>query len=457
MPDIITVHPQKQLEAKLTDLPPDMHLCALALSMYAVRNQSVTLDLCCQAQLQSPEVAGIAQLFTVEKHPEHLQLTPGEHLQWPTIQLDSLTQPYSEAIVMIFLGAGHVVHIEQLREDTFQSMQQKVAALGLHLQAENNLVRLETPLQAKIPSTIDEPDLVTLLLGYAFGSATNISTRINRPYASALRALFSTMKLGLEITMDRSEQPQVQSELARRLLRMQQRSQSKKKNAPAQEQFYQLNAAFEDSQHTALPPRITLPADMQLANLLIASKAAVSRGTLLLEAVSLEPWALPLQSALHRMGYSAAMQPKGSCSFGQTGQIQISRAQLHGRKTSLIPYYRWGCHLEALLLCACFAEGESIIRDLNRPRFGSDYFHGLCEKLKELDFNLGEMPDGCVLRGKEGIDGFDAVETISAPQEFLFFILALRAQGSSQIAITHLHKRWPAITEFLSSLAPIQS
>jgi 3-phosphoshikimate 1-carboxyvinyltransferase len=153
------------------------------------------------------------------------------------------------------------------------------------------------------------------------------------------------------------------------------------------------------------PGEIEVPGDISAAAFFIVAASIVPGSELTLSGVGLNPTRTGLLEILGRMG--AAVEIEDADLTGEpSGSLRVSNAELRATEIGGAEVPRAIDELPLVALAACFAEGETTIRDAEElRRKESDRIATVCEALTALGGEVEASEDGMVVRGSGGLRG----------------------------------------------------
>jgi 5-enolpyruvylshikimate-3-phosphate synthase len=179
----------------------------------------------------------------------------------------------------------------------------------------------------------------------------------------------------------------------------------------------------------------------------------VQRGQLFIGNMPVEPWACAILHFLRRMGCTAGIQQEAQTSFGAAGVVSLQKFKLSGHKIDCKPLYLYQRQLPMMVVCAVFAQGQSVFRELEDLRNDiPDPIERLLACVRLLGGRHGEMPDGIVVDGAKQYDGFDANEPYPASVNGTLAIAGLKCTGISAIEESDILRRWPSFATLLDTV-----
>jgi 5-enolpyruvylshikimate-3-phosphate synthase len=260
------------------------------------------------------------------------------------------------------------------------------------------------------------------ILAYHLASGASMDMEVSRNHSHPFETVLTHFEAPL--TISRTEIPEG-DELARRIARQM-------RAAGKQESKGRLTLSAGAK---LLPQFYGLPGDATEGGA-FALLATLMRGSdLLLESVPVGPGRGAFLAALRRMGADIEVVSRKE-RFGETwGQVRVRTSDLIGKRFDGDTLGAMRDEIFLLMSAACFAEGESVFRDLAWLRQGPiDRLKVFSTPLKDAGVEIGEMEDGLVIRGRQEIDGgvFDAGG--HAGLGLAFAVLAQKAHGTSALA-----------------------
>jgi 3-phosphoshikimate 1-carboxyvinyltransferase len=159
------------------------------------------------------------------------------------------------------------------------------------------------------------------------------------------------------------------------------------------------------------PGEIVVPADLSSAAFFVVAALLVPGSDVTLEGVGLNPTRTGLLSILERMGAAIEVEPEGERGGEPSGRLRVRSAQLHGTEVGGEEVPLAIDELPLVALAACFAEGETTIRDAAElRRKESDRIATVSEALTALGAEVEASEDGMRIVGSGGLRG-GAVES----------------------------------------------
>ena len=154
------------------------------------------------------------------------------------------------------------------------------------------------------------------------------------------------------------------------------------------------------------PGEIAVPADFSSAAFFIVAALLVSGSEVTLAGVGLNPTRSGLLSILDRMGAEIEVEPEGERGGEPSGRLRVRPSRLHGTDVGGADVPLAIDELPLVALAACFAEGETTIRDAAElRRKESDRIDTVSGALRALGANVETSEDGMRIQGGGGLRG----------------------------------------------------
>ncbi|HEY7256097.1 MAG TPA: 3-phosphoshikimate 1-carboxyvinyltransferase [Solirubrobacterales bacterium] len=153
------------------------------------------------------------------------------------------------------------------------------------------------------------------------------------------------------------------------------------------------------------PGEISVPGDFSAAAFFIVAATIVPGSDLEITGVGLNPTRTGLLEILTRMG--ARVEVEDADRDGEpSGTVRVGAAALRGTEVGGAEIPLAIDELPLVALAACFAEGETAIRDAGElRRKESDRIATVCEALAALGADVEPRADGLIVRGNGGLRG----------------------------------------------------
>jgi 3-phosphoshikimate 1-carboxyvinyltransferase len=154
------------------------------------------------------------------------------------------------------------------------------------------------------------------------------------------------------------------------------------------------------------PGAIAVPADFSSAAFFVVAALLVLGSEVTLTGVGLNPTRTGLLTILERMGADLEIEPEGERGGEPSGQIRVRPSPLRGTEVGGADVPLAIDELPLVALAACFAEGETTIRDAAElRRKESDRIATVSEALTALGAEVETSEDGMRIVGAGGLRG----------------------------------------------------
>jgi 3-phosphoshikimate 1-carboxyvinyltransferase len=154
------------------------------------------------------------------------------------------------------------------------------------------------------------------------------------------------------------------------------------------------------------PGELAVPADFSSAAFFIVAALLVPGSEVVLEAVGTNPTRTGLLRVLERMGADVEVEVVGQRGGEPVGAVRVRASELRGTEVGGDEVPLAIDELPLVALAACFAEGETTIRDAAElRRKESDRVATTCEALTTLGATAEPAEDGMRIEGGGGLRG----------------------------------------------------
>jgi 3-phosphoshikimate 1-carboxyvinyltransferase len=154
------------------------------------------------------------------------------------------------------------------------------------------------------------------------------------------------------------------------------------------------------------PGEIVVPGDFSSAAFFLVAALLVPGSEVVLSGVGLNPTRTGLLSILDRMGAEIDVIPGGERGGEPNGQLRVRSSPLQGTEVGGTEIPLAIDELPLVALAACFAEGETTIRDATElRRKESDRIATVSEALTALGAEVETSEDGMRIKGTGGLRG----------------------------------------------------
>jgi 3-phosphoshikimate 1-carboxyvinyltransferase len=154
------------------------------------------------------------------------------------------------------------------------------------------------------------------------------------------------------------------------------------------------------------PGEIAVPADFSSAAFFVVAALLVGGSDVTLSGVGLNPTRTGLLTILARMGAEVEVEPEEERGGEPSGRLRIRPSELHGTEIGGSDIPLAIDELPLVALAACFADGETTIRDAAElRRKESDRIASVSETLTALGASVETSEDGMRISGGGGLRG----------------------------------------------------
>ena len=180
--------------------------------------------------------------------------------------------------------------------------------------------------------------------------------------------------------------------------------------------------------------RIVVPGDISSAAFFIAAGLLVPGSEILLKHVGINPTRDGILSVCRDMGADITLLNKNTDSGEPTADILVKSSTLHGTEIggSIIPTLI--DELPVIAAMACFAEGETIIRDAGELKVKeSNRIEVMVRNLSAMGADVTETEDGMIIRGGRTLHGAVIDSKLDHRIAMTFAVAGLCAEGETEI------------------------
>jgi 3-phosphoshikimate 1-carboxyvinyltransferase len=203
------------------------------------------------------------------------------------------------------------------------------------------------------------------------------------------------------------------------------------------------------------PGEIAVPADFSSSAFFIVAALLIQGSDVALAGVGLNPTRTGLLSILGRMGAEIEVDPEEERGGEPSGRLRIRPSQLRGTEIGGADIPLAIDELPLVALAACFAEGETTIRDAAElRRKESDRIDTVSEALRALGADVETSEDGMRIQGGGGLRG-GAIDSHGDHRiAMLGAIAGLASKGGVEVAgMNAAAVSYPGFEADLASLA----
>lgn len=180
--------------------------------------------------------------------------------------------------------------------------------------------------------------------------------------------------------------------------------------------------------------RIVVPGDISSAAFFIAAGLLVPGSEILLKHVGINPTRDGILSVCRDMGADITLLNKNTDSGEPTADILVKSSTLHGTEIggSIIPTLI--DELPVIAAMACFAEGETVIRDAGELKVKeSNRIEVMVRNLTAMGADVTETEDGMIIRGGRALHGAVIDSKLDHRIAMTFAVAGLCAEGETEI------------------------
>ena len=180
--------------------------------------------------------------------------------------------------------------------------------------------------------------------------------------------------------------------------------------------------------------RIVVPGDISSAAFFIAAGLLVPGSEILLKHVGINPTRDGILSVCRDMGADITLLNKNTDSGEPTADILVKSSTLHGTEIggSIIPTLI--DELPVIAAMACFAEGETVIRDAGELKVKeSNRIEVMVRNLSAMGADVTETEDGMIIRGGRPLHGAVIDSKLDHRIAMTFAVAGLCAEGETEI------------------------
>ncbi|MDW2796948.1 3-phosphoshikimate 1-carboxyvinyltransferase [Clostridium boliviensis] len=180
--------------------------------------------------------------------------------------------------------------------------------------------------------------------------------------------------------------------------------------------------------------RIDVPGDISSAAFFIAAGLLIPGSEILIKHVGINPTRDGILSVCRDMGADITLLNKNTDSGEPTADILVKTSTLHGTEISgaIIPALI--DELPIIAAMACFAEGETIIKDAGELKVKeSNRIEVMVQNLSAMGAEVTETEDGMIIRGGKPLYGAVIDSRLDHRIAMTFAIAGLCAEGETEI------------------------
>ncbi len=201
------------------------------------------------------------------------------------------------------------------------------------------------------------------------------------------------------------------------------------------------------------PREIRIPGDISSAAFFIVAACLVPDSEVVIKEVGLNPTRTGILDVLKEMGASIALENVRE-EWEPVGDLRVRSSNLQAVKLTKEKIPSLIDELPVLMVACALARGKSEIRGAEELRVKeSDRIRAMCENLGRLGAEAEELPDGCVIRGKEGFRGGKVSSFGDHRVAMSMAVAGLRSEDGAEIAESDcVNISYPSFFKDLESL-----
>lgn len=180
--------------------------------------------------------------------------------------------------------------------------------------------------------------------------------------------------------------------------------------------------------------KIKVPGDISSAAFFIAAGLMIPGSEILIRNTGINPTRDGILSVCHDMGANITLLNENTDSGEPTADILVKYSSLHGTtiEGSIIP--RLIDELPMIAAMACFAEGETIIKDAAELKVKeSNRIEVMVQNLTAMGADVTETEDGMIIRGGKPLHGVVIDSKLDHRIAMTFAVTGLCVEGETEI------------------------
>lgn len=179
---------------------------------------------------------------------------------------------------------------------------------------------------------------------------------------------------------------------------------------------------------------ITVPADISSAAFFIVAALINPHSEILVKNVGINLQRTGVIEILRRMGGSIEILNKKEVNGELVGDVLVRSSSLNAVEIGGEVIPKAIDELPVIAVAACFAEGETVIKDAKELRVKeTDRIRAMITELRKLGADVEELEDGMVIRGKENLIGAECRSWGDHRIAMSLAVAATRAEGTTEI------------------------
>ncbi|MBI4228129.1 MAG: 3-phosphoshikimate 1-carboxyvinyltransferase [Deltaproteobacteria bacterium] len=179
---------------------------------------------------------------------------------------------------------------------------------------------------------------------------------------------------------------------------------------------------------------LSIPADVSSASFFIVASLINPDSEILIKNVGLNPTRTGIVEILKKMGGDIKILDEREESGEHIGDILVRSSKLNAVEISgdIIP--KTIDELPVIAVAACYAEGETVIKDAKELRVKeTDRIKAMSKELGKFGAEIVEFDDGMIIRGRETLKGTRCSSWGDHRVAMALAVAAIRARGNTEI------------------------
>jgi 3-phosphoshikimate 1-carboxyvinyltransferase len=201
---------------------------------------------------------------------------------------------------------------------------------------------------------------------------------------------------------------------------------------------------------------LSIPADISSASFFIVAALINSNSEILIKNVGLNPTRTGVLEILTRMGGEIEILNKREESGEDIGDIIAKSSRLKAVEVAGRTIPSTIDELPIIAVAACYAEGETIIKDAKELRVKeTDRIKAISTELRKFGAEIDELDDGMIIRGRETLNETKCSSWGDHRIAMALAVAATRAKGKTEIKDAEcVSVSFPEFFKTLNSLRP---
>lgn len=180
--------------------------------------------------------------------------------------------------------------------------------------------------------------------------------------------------------------------------------------------------------------KVSVPGDISSAAFFLAAALIVPHSEILIKQVGINPTRSGIIKVCQDMGGKISLLNRHTQSGEPTADILVQHSRLHGTQIGGAVIPTLIDELPMLAAMACFAEGETVIRDAAELKVKeSNRIEVMVRNLTAMGADVTETEDGMIIRGGKPLHGTVIDSHMDHRIAMTFAVAGLRAEGETEI------------------------